>query len=107
MDAEKADVFHTTIAKSLFLCNTSRPNIQPAVLLFCTIVKRLDEENWRKLLRMIKYLQETLDEKPTLKINDITMIDLYANSAFEVHTDMKIHIGGVLTMGKGLTQQFQ
>ena len=58
MDADKANVLHTTIAKALFLCKTVRPNIQPTVPFLCTRVKGLDKYDWKKLLIMIKYLQE-------------------------------------------------
>ena len=50
---------------------------------------------------MIKYLQETQDNNLILKINNITMPDWYVDDGFAVHADMKIHIGVVLTMGKG------
>ena len=53
---------------------------------------------------MIKYIQETRDENLTLKINYITMAELYTDAAFVVHTDMKSHMGGVLDIGKGETQ---
>ena len=42
-----------------------------------------------------------------MKINDITMSDWYADAAFEVHSDMKSHTGGVLYMDKGAIQKFQ
>ena len=31
MDTEKADAFHTTIYKALFISNIARPDIQPTV----------------------------------------------------------------------------
>ena len=44
MDAEKSDVFHTTISKLLFICKRERPEIQPKVTSLCTRVKLSDEE---------------------------------------------------------------
>ena len=49
---------------------------------------------------MIKYLHETRGENMTLKINDITIAYWYCSDDVLVHADMKIHIIGVLTMGK-------
>ena len=40
MDAEKADVLHTTISKTLFLCKRARPDIQPTVPFLCPIFKK-------------------------------------------------------------------
>ena len=39
MDADKSDVFHTTIAKSLFIFKRVIPNIQPKVPFLCNRVK--------------------------------------------------------------------
>ena len=50
---------------------------------------------------MIKYLQETQYDKITLKINDITITDWYADYAFAVHAYTKSNMGGLLTIGKG------
>ena len=58
-NVDKAGVFHTTIAKSLFICNRERPDIQQTVTLLCTIPKGPKENDWNKFLRIIKYLQET------------------------------------------------
>ena len=54
-----------------------------------------------KLLRMIKYIQEKRYDKLTLKINDMNMSYWYADADFAVHANIKIHMVGVLTMGKG------
>ena len=53
---------------------------------------------------MIKHHKETQDNKLTSKINDMTRTDSYSDAAFTVHADTKIHMEGVLTMGKGATQ---
>ena len=94
-------MFHTTISKSLFICKRERHDIQPTVPFLCNISKEPYEYDWKKLLRMIRYLQEKQGEKLTLNINDITMVEWYADAAFVLHTDMKSHTGGVLTMGEG------
>ena len=59
LDADKSDVFHTKITKELFLCNRGIPNIQPTVPFLFTIIKVPDEDGWKFLLIMIKYIQET------------------------------------------------
>ena len=74
MDAEKAYVFHTTIAKSLFLCKRERTDIQPTISLLCTRVKGPYKDDCKKLLRMIRYIKKR-DYKLTLNINGMTMIE--------------------------------
>ena len=87
--------------KSLFICKREGPNIKPMVPFLCTRVKGPDKDDHKMLLIMIKYNQETQYYNLILKINNMTMADWYAHADFEVHADMKSHMGGVLTMGKG------
>ena len=63
MDVEKSDVFHNIISKALLMCKREISYIQLTVPLLFTRVKVPDEDNWKNLLRMIKYIQETLDDK--------------------------------------------
>ena len=97
------EVFHTTVAKGLFLCKRARPDLQPTVPFLCTRVTCSDEDDWKKLLRMLKYLSQTLDEELTLEASsgDIITVHWYPDAAFAVHADMKSHTGAIMTLGKG------
>jgi hypothetical protein len=53
VDKEKAQFFHTYVAKTLFLCKRARPDLQTAVAFLCTRVKSCDEDNYKKLTRML------------------------------------------------------
>jgi len=39
LEKERAEAFHTTVAKGLFLCKRGRPDIQPTIAWLCTRVK--------------------------------------------------------------------
>jgi hypothetical protein len=95
--------FHTTVAKGLFLCKRARPDLQPAIPFLCTRVKVPDEDDWKQLVRMMKYLQETKDLELTLEAEKGASVicKWYPDAAFAVHRDMKSHTGAVLTLGKG------
>ena len=43
--------------------------------IFVHYIKVTYEDDWEKLLIIIKYIQETRDENLTLKTNNMTMID--------------------------------
>ena len=106
LDQEKGDVFHTTVAKGLFLCKRARPDLQPTIPFLCTRVAEPDDDDWKKLIRMLRYLQETKDMELTLEASPDKPITSmwYADAAFAVHKDMKSHTGGIHTMGKGALQ---
>ena len=98
------DEFHTTVAKALFLCKRTRPDIQPTVPFLCTRVKEPDDDDWKKLLRMMKYLSQTVDLELTLEADGeagVVLCKWYPDAAFAVHADCKSHTGAVLTLGKG------
>ena len=66
-----------------------------------TRVKSPTEEDMDKVGRVIKYLRFTQDLKLTLECNHVTKLICRADGAHAVHPDMRGHIGGVLTLGKG------
>jgi hypothetical protein len=43
VNEERADAYHTMVAKALFLCKRTRPDIQPAIAVLCTWVKGLND----------------------------------------------------------------
>lgn len=86
------------------MCKRARPDLQPTVPFLCTRVQDPDEGDWKKLLRMIKYLIDTKNMELTLEAEtsgeDVLICKWYPDVAFAVHSDMKSHTGAVLTLGK-------
>ena len=48
LDQERAELFHTFVAKALFACKCSCCDLQVAVAMLCTHVKSPTEEDWKK-----------------------------------------------------------
>ena len=61
-----AQAFHTIVAKLLFLCKQSRPDILTGVTFLTTRVRELDEYEDKKLGSILKYLSSTRDLVLTL-----------------------------------------
>jgi len=59
LNEELADVFHHTVYQLLFAANRARRDIQTAVSFLTTQVKAPDEDNWGKLVRVLKYINGT------------------------------------------------
>ena len=55
-----AQVFHTFTAQGLFATKQARPDIQTAVAFLTTIVLCPDDDDWTKLVCLIRYLRATL-----------------------------------------------
>ena len=101
LEKERAEIFHTFVAKALFVAKRGRPDIQTAVAFLCTRVKAPTQEDWHKLIRMMKFLYGTQEDVLTLGINCANIVKWYADAAFSVHPDMKSHTGMNMTWGTG------
>ena len=97
----EGDKFHHYVAKLLFMAKRTRPDIQTAVAFLCTRVKSPDVHDWKKLARVMKYLQVTPFLPLVLGWDGSGIVRWYVDASFAVHKDMRSHTGGLMTMGKG------
>ena len=101
LNKEHAHEFHTFVAKGLFACKRARPDIHTAITALCTRVKSPNQDDWRKLIRLMKYLNGTKDDKLILSADNLHTIKWYVDASFAVHPDFKSHTGAVMTFGHG------
>ena len=104
LGTEMAEGFHSTVAKGLFLTKRSRPDIQPSIAYVCTRVRAPTQGDWKKLVRMMKFLNATKEDVLTLSADNLRVIKWYVDASFAVHEDYKSHTGAVMTMGGGAIQ---
>ena len=52
----QSEMFHHNVAKLLFLCKWARPDIQTAAAFLTTRVTAPDEDDYKKLARVMRYL---------------------------------------------------
>jgi hypothetical protein len=102
VDEKRAQFFHTYVAKALFLCKRARPDLQTAVAFLCTRVKSCDEDDYKKLKRMLQFLRSTKDDYLTLSANSLHNVRWWVDASYAVHPDMRSHTGGALSLGRGV-----
>jgi len=98
---DQADIYHTFVAKGLFLCKRARPDTQTTISALCTRVKAPTQDDWCKLLRYLRYLNATRGDELILSADDLRILKWYVDVGFAIHPDFKSHTGGNLTFGKG------
>jgi hypothetical protein len=98
LDRKQAKLFHTIVAKLLYVAKRSRVDILLAVAALCTRVKEPTETDWAKLQRVLKYLNGTADQVLVIRPTDLEL-DGYIDASFGCHDDGKSHTGMVVTIG--------
>ena len=98
---DTAVLFHHNVAKLLFLCKRARPDLQTAVAFLSTRVKSPDDDDYKKLARVMRYLRATAHLPLTLEADNLQVIKWWIDGAFATHPDMQSHTGGMLSLGKG------
>ena len=60
-----------------------------------------DTDDYKKLIRLMKYLKGTKDIPLPLKADNSGCIQWWVDTSFAVHPDMKSHSGAMMSMGQG------
>ena len=50
LEKNRAEIFHTYVAKGLFVSKRARPDIHPTIAGLCTRVKDPNEGDWNRLI---------------------------------------------------------
>jgi hypothetical protein len=102
LSADEADKFHSRVAKLLYLAKRVRPEILTAISFLSTRVQKPDEDDWRKLLRVLRYLNGTRSLGVTLAADPADFrVHVHVDASYGVHEDMKSHTGMTVSLGRG------
>jgi len=96
-----AQLFHHLVAKLHDLSRCTRQDIHTAVAFLCTRVQSPDEDDYKKLKRVMQYLRCT--RELTLTIKPGSNKQWWVNSSYAVHLDMQSHSGIMMKFGTGVT----
>ena len=99
-DREKESL-RTPRDAGLYLSQRGRPDIWTAIAFLCSRLCNPDEDDYKKLTRMMQYLCGTKDMVLTLRANDDGTVRWWIDASYAVHADMKGHMGATLSLGKG------
>ena len=97
----KRDTFHHLTAKLLYLSKRARPDLQTAVSFLTTRIVHPDIDDWKKLLRCLKYLRGTRGLPMILGGNDEVDLKWWIDTSFAIHPDMRSHTGVTMLLGHG------
>ena len=80
----------------------ARPDIEPAISFLCTRVSSPNVVDNVKLTRVLRYLQNTIEDCRVIGINNMDTLETWVDAAYAVHPDMRSHTGGTMSFGTGV-----
>lgn len=102
LDSHKSKIFHSVVAKLLFIMKRSNPDIETAVSFLMTWVSKRDVEDWKKLKRVLTFLKQHIDEPRYIGASDLESLFTWIDAAYGVHHDFRVHTGGCMSFGVGM-----
>jgi hypothetical protein len=90
------------VAKTLFLYKRSRPDLQTAVAFLSTRVKSCNEDDYKKLIRILQFLRATRGDFLILSADSLHNVRWCVDASYSVHPDMSNHTGGAMSLGRGV-----
>ena len=82
LDEVTSQTFHHLVAKLLFLCKCTHPDTQTAVAFLTMRVQAPDEDDYKKLGWVVKYLCSTIDMPLTLEANSSHIIKWWIDAKY-------------------------
>ena len=86
------EIFHSIVAKGIFVAKRSGPDIGPTIAVLSGQVRAPNNDDWEDLRRLLNYLKRTIDEHVMVRIDGIFQVTKwYVDATFTVHPYFKSH----------------
>ena len=87
LDKEKATAFHHTVVQMIFATSRSGKDTKTSIPFLRTQVRSPYEDEWLKLVRVIRYIRGTMHLTILLRANSLSVIKWWVDASFAAHPD--------------------
>ena len=101
LDDECKENFIHYVMQLFYASQQGRPDIHTTVSFLCGWLKSPDADDYKKLIRVMKYLQSTVDLVLTLSSENGKQIQWWVDVSYGVHPNMCGHTSATMTLRKG------
>jgi hypothetical protein len=92
--------FHSIVAKMLYLAKRTRPECLTAVAYLAARVSRCTEDDWDKLTRLLRYINDSTERGIVFRPGKKGIIvRVFIDASYGVHADGKSHTGSCIVVG--------
>ena len=102
LSKDKADTFHSIVAKLLFVCIRARLDTGLAIAFLTTRISKPPVQDWLKLKRTLRYLHATINMPRIFGAKSLNMFKSWIDASYATHMDRRGHTGGCISFVKGL-----
>ena len=95
------EIFHHLTMQLMYLSQRGRTDIRTAVEFLSSRVANPDQDDYMKLGKVVKYLENTIHLTLRLQADETNLLQWWVDAAYATHPDMKGHTGTTFTMGHG------
>ena len=88
LDDTRARSFHYAVAQLLFTGIRCRKDVQTAIAFLTTRVRNPDDDDWRKLRRLISYLKRIIKLPLILRADGVNVLKWWVEASYAAHDDM-------------------
>jgi len=99
LDKEKSEIFHSVVAKLLYIMKRTRPYLEPIVAFLNTRVSCSTVDHWNKLKRLLEFIKGTINDKRIIGANGLNDLLTWVDAADAVHPNMRSHTSGCMSFG--------
>jgi hypothetical protein len=95
------EVFHSVVAKLLYVALRGRLDLLLATSFLATRVTKSTQQDLQKLKQLLRYIYGTLDDPYIIGADDLGRMRTWVDASYAVHPDCKSHTGGAISFGRG------
>ena len=93
LDTKRREEYHSLTAQYLYFSKRGRPDLQTSIVFHCTWVRCPNEDDKKKLWRILLYLDKTKHLPLILAVDDKGVIEWWVDTVFAVYDNMKSRTG--------------
>ena len=96
LDKTREQAFHHAVAQLMFAGIWCRKDAQTEIFFLTTRVRKPDEDDWKKLQRLLGHPKQTINLLLILQVYGVNIVKLWVDESYTTNDDMQGHTRGTM-----------
>ena len=102
LSESRRERLRSIVSQLLGVCKRGRPDVDIAVAYLCTMVSKSTTDDWKRLRRLLHFLQTTKDDEIIISVQSLKELYPWTDASCAVHPNMRSHTGGTMSLSRGV-----